>query len=62
MLYAFGYRSSGPKGRFIGALMLDVALVAFMYYTFTSLFAAGGGLAGIENLFRGTAAEYGVNF
>jgi glutathione S-transferase len=35
-LYSSGYRSSGPAGRFIGAVILDLALVfvfgAAMYY------------------------------
>ena len=59
-LYAVGYRSRGPKGRLIGALMIDVALVVFLFFTFTSLYKAGGGYEGLLSVLKGTAREYGV--
>eukprot|EP01102_Stenamoeba_stenopodia_P016344 TRINITY_DN5706_c0_g1_i1.p1 TRINITY_DN5706_c0_g1~~TRINITY_DN5706_c0_g1_i1.p1 ORF type:complete len:156 (+),score=36.05 TRINITY_DN5706_c0_g1_i1:130-597(+) len=42
-LYAFGYWSKGPKGRMIGALLLDLALVAL----FGSTIRAGLALSGL---------------
>lgn len=59
-MYAVGYRSRGPKGRLIGALMIDVALVVFLFFTFTSLYKAGGGYEGLLSVLKGTAREYGV--
>ena len=29
-LYTFGYRNSGPKGRMVGALVLDLALLSLL--------------------------------
>ena len=62
VFYAIGYRSQGPKGRLIGALMIDAALLTFLFFSFTSLFAAGGGIEGFVSLFRATGAQYGVEF
>lgn len=33
LIYAFGYRAFGPKGRLVGALLFDVALLALFVTT-----------------------------
>ena len=60
VFYALGYRSQGPKGRLIGAMMFDLALVVLMFYTITSLWNAGNGLEGFIDLMRSTAGSYGL--
>jgi glutathione S-transferase len=32
-IYAAGYSSGGPKGRMIGALLVDVALLGLFYFS-----------------------------
>ena len=58
--YALGYRANGPKGRLIGALMIDVALVALLFYAVTSAFSFGGGISGFTTLFENGLHKTGL--
>lgn len=51
VLYARGYRANGPKGRFTGSLMLDLALVALFGSAVYGGFLLAGGLPGLQRLF-----------
>lgn len=46
-LYTAGYLASGTKGRFVGVLVVDVALVVLLVLSIKGIFAAGGGVSGL---------------
>ena len=62
VFYALGYRHRGAKGRMIGALLIDAALVTLLIYTFSSLWTVGGGVDGFILLLLQTGEQYGIHF
>ena len=46
--YTSGYKSWGPKGRLLGAIVLDLALVALLAFVLYQAFLFGGGLSGLQ--------------
>ena len=46
-LYGAGYTAAGPKGRMVGAILLDLALFGAILVGFYSAFVAGGGVKGV---------------
>jgi glutathione S-transferase len=50
LVYGIGYRSSGAKGRLVGVLLLDLALLALLVLAFYGAFSFGGGLKGLCHL------------
>ncbi len=49
-IYSQGYRRSGSKGRLVGALTLDVALLALWSMALYTCFYWGNGLNGLKKL------------
>jgi glutathione S-transferase len=49
-IYSQGYRRSGAKGRMIGALTLDLALLVLWSMALYSCFYWGNGLSGLKRL------------
>jgi hypothetical protein len=47
-IYSQGYHRSGPKGRLIGALILDLALSIFWSMALYTCFSWGNGLHGLK--------------
>lgn len=52
LLYGAGYAAAGPKGRLVGAILLDLALFGCMLVGFYSAFQAGGGVKGLLELLQ----------
>jgi len=48
-MYTIGYQSKGPEGRMMGALTLDLALVAATGSSLMAAFQIGGGFNGLSN-------------
>ena len=49
-LYAIGYVSTGPAGRLVGTLLLDVSLLASFLIAVRGAFVAGGGVQGAMDI------------
>ena len=49
-LYAAGYSAAGPKGRLVGAILYDIALLAGFGVGAYSAFVAGGGVKGVMDI------------
>jgi glutathione S-transferase len=50
-IYSWGYRSQGPGGRLVGAILLDLALLALVGHVFYRSFKLGGGVQGFFAIF-----------
>jgi len=50
ILYAIGYRKSGARGRLVGVLIVDVALLALFIASLYGGFTFGGGWDGLKKL------------
>ena len=51
-LYSLGYTSAGPKGRVVGATLLNLGLLVAFGVGVYSAFNAGGGVAGVTTLIK----------
>lgn len=51
-LYGAGYTAAGPKGRLVGAILLDLALFGALLVGFYSAFVAGGGVKGLLDVLQ----------
>lgn len=49
-LFGLGYRSRGPTGRFLGTVLLDLALVALLLTSVWGAWNFAGGLSGLKGL------------
>ena len=49
-IYSQGYRRSGSKGRLVGAMMLDLALLILWAMALYTCFYWGNGLTGLQKL------------
>jgi uncharacterized membrane protein YecN with MAPEG domain len=49
-IYSQGYRRSGSKGRFIGAMILDLALLILWSMALYTCFYWGNGFNGLKKL------------
>ena len=49
-MYSQGYRRAGSKGRLIGALILDLALLVLWLMAIYTCFSWGNGLDGLQRL------------
>lgn len=49
-LYAAGYSAAGPKGRLVGAILYDLALLGGFGVGAYSAFVAGGGVKGVMDI------------
>jgi len=50
LLYGIGYRKSGPRGRLVGVLIVDVTLLLLFIASLYGGFTFGGGLDGLKKL------------
>lgn len=53
VMYAMQYIQSGPRGRLVGVLILDVALVALIVTSIMATLSLGGGIGGFINFVVG---------
>lgn len=51
-LYTIGYLTKGHKGRMIGVLTLDIALIALLYGSFAACLHIGNGFDGLYQLIK----------
>lgn len=56
-VYSRGYRARGASGRFIGVLLLDLALLVLLVLAFYGSFQASGGVEGFQKVFLGAVQQ-----
>lgn len=47
LIYGFGYKAKGSRGRIVGALIFDVALIALLGNALYGMYSIGGGVDGL---------------